>query len=107
MTTSNKPVEEIRTRIADVLWVFGRRGFTDTETVDHSVRKIERIFQDSQLDLIKQFDEMITLKVVARVNPIFNEPEVTETIEDFALELHSKLKEMKSELTSTKTKGEE
>lgn len=38
MTNTNW-LDELEIQLADIFWVFGRRGFTDKETVADSVRK--------------------------------------------------------------------
>lgn len=55
-TTTNN-ADELKVQIADVFWVFGRRGFTDTETVADSVRKIERIMKIDRNQLLREILE--------------------------------------------------
>jgi len=42
---------ELEIQIADIFWVFGRRGFTDTESVDDSVRKTVYAITQAMLDM--------------------------------------------------------
>ncbi len=58
--TTNKTKLEIQ--IADIFWVFGRRGFTDTETVDDSVRKTVYAITQAMLDALPEGLELDGIK---------------------------------------------
>ena len=51
---------ELEIQIADIFWVFGRRGFTDTETVDDSVRKTIQAMLDAMPEKESETSEFHT-----------------------------------------------
>jgi len=51
---------ELEIQIADILWVFGRRGFTDTESVDDSVRETTQAVNAYYLGLAPKHQREIT-----------------------------------------------